>query len=588
MLILLQEDFIEEEGEGPYAYPPNRLHVLYFIHFLKLSEIMGLVLRQQFTVASEKSRRMNKNPDISHCDMALGAWMSNLPEELRYRVIDPCSHNFFVALLHLHYYTILCLLHRTNFKENSNIRQAEAYPSRGIAFQAAHMVARIIQNVKRANELRLVPAFIVYTLFSALIMLVYQSRSRTQSVVESAQRAISICMSALDEVGEQWMVGRMILKLFEKINQNKQIQDKLIKFFTPRQQQQQQQQQQQMQAQTSMGMNAPMNLYSNLSSQEVNNYVFQGSGNDNSGMSMYKQKASEAEYVTPPVPNLSYERSRTSTPVPAANGPAVMPRIERPESFNGRGANSETSERNPQLQDSTLSAQSYFSVVTPSSLAAGTQRQGQTDQTPGFIRSTGPSTPFQPSFSIPGTPPEFFLVTQSPQVSQAFFENFQPSQLFPDDIAQLLLNNGIYTAATGTNAAPMYPSQHMPGNPEIDLQAVDVSAQKPTWNVGDDRRTDASREVSVGVVSTASPVLMGPSYDMSGNALQDDQFNSMSNFPSSASSGMDSTLNGEMVPNSLNIGDWVQYLTMNGGGIDQAFTAELAELAQSTGMTINA
>src|SRR5690606_17844561 len=42
---------------------------------------------------------------------------------------------------------------------------------------------------------------------------------------------------------------------------------------------------------------------------------------------------------------------------------------------------------------------------------------------------TRPTTPFNPSFSVPGTPPDLYLVTRnSPNLSQAIWENFQPDQ----------------------------------------------------------------------------------------------------------------------------------------------------------------
>jgi hypothetical protein len=46
---------------------------------------------------------------------------------------------------------------------------------------------------------------------------------------------------------------------------------------------------------------------------------------------------------------------------------------------------------------------------------------------------TRPATPFNPSFSVPATPPDLYLVTRnSPNISQSLWENFQPDQLFPE------------------------------------------------------------------------------------------------------------------------------------------------------------
>jgi hypothetical protein len=47
---------------------------------------------------------------------------------------------------------------------------------------------------------------------------------------------------------------------------------------------------------------------------------------------------------------------------------------------------------------------------------------------------TRPATPFNPSFSVPATPPDLYLVTRnSPNLSQSIWENFQPDQLFPEN-----------------------------------------------------------------------------------------------------------------------------------------------------------
>jgi hypothetical protein len=47
---------------------------------------------------------------------------------------------------------------------------------------------------------------------------------------------------------------------------------------------------------------------------------------------------------------------------------------------------------------------------------------------------TRPTTPFNPSLSVPATSPELYLVTApDTHISQSAWENFQPHQLFPDD-----------------------------------------------------------------------------------------------------------------------------------------------------------
>src|SRR5579862_1979551 len=69
----------------------------------------------------------------------------------------------------------------------------------------------------------------VYSLFSALIMHVYQMRSNTPSVVAATQQRMKICMNALKEVSKVWLVAKMVHTLFESILGNKILEERLQK-----------------------------------------------------------------------------------------------------------------------------------------------------------------------------------------------------------------------------------------------------------------------------------------------------------------------------------------------------------------------
>jgi hypothetical protein len=100
----------------------------------------------------------------------------------------------------------------------------------------------------------------------------------------------------------------------------------------------------------------------------------------------------------PPAAQVSYERSRPQTP-------AVTP------------------SRDVQQQMPNMTATSPHMPRQNSDAFMGPSRSG-----------TRPTTPFNPSYSYPGTPPELFLVTRnSPNISQELWQNFQPDQLFPAD-----------------------------------------------------------------------------------------------------------------------------------------------------------
>lgn len=93
-----EDDFIDDEVDRPSDYPPDPIHVQFFLNYVKLCEIMGLVLSQQYSVASKAHR--NVAIDLTHSDMALADWLSHCPPSVKW---DPQHHHFWSALLHANY-----------------------------------------------------------------------------------------------------------------------------------------------------------------------------------------------------------------------------------------------------------------------------------------------------------------------------------------------------------------------------------------------------------------------------------------------------------------------------------------------------
>lgn len=96
--MISEEDFVEDEEGLPSEYPPDKIHVEFFMQYVRLCEIMGLVLSQQYSVAS-KARRLNAI-DLTHSDMALASWLQNCPKEVCW---EKPRHHFWSALLHSNY-----------------------------------------------------------------------------------------------------------------------------------------------------------------------------------------------------------------------------------------------------------------------------------------------------------------------------------------------------------------------------------------------------------------------------------------------------------------------------------------------------
>ena len=371
--MLTEDDFIEDEPDRPSEYPADPIHVQFFLQYVKLCEIMGLVLSQQYSVAS-KGRQRNAI-DLTHSDMALADWLQNCPKIVYWEMP---RHHFWSALLHSNYYTTLCLLHRAHMPPSGGRFPEESpYPSRNIAFQAAAMITSIVENLNAHNQLKYCPAFIVYSIFSALIMHVYQMRSPVPSIQQITQERLRSCMQAMKAVSRVWLVGKMVATLFESIIGNKNMEERLQKAAGKRHRKAHQ-------------------TLSQLEQQQNKEHKrkYDDMAIDFGATSLTHQE--------------SYERSRPQTPSASREG------------SNGNGNGNGTQQPN---------------VASSSSK----QQQPQGDTFMGGTTSrpqTRPSTPFNPSFSVPATPPDFYLVTRnSPNISQSLYENFQPDQLFPDSSA---------------------------------------------------------------------------------------------------------------------------------------------------------
>ncbi|TQS39141.1 hypothetical protein Golomagni_00335 [Golovinomyces magnicellulatus] len=490
--MVCENDFIEDENP---EFPTESLHVQFFLQYVKLCEIMGIVLSQQYSVAS-KARRQNAI-NLTHSDVALADWLRNCPKEIHW---NSTKHQFWSALLHSNYYTTLCLLHRAHMPpaSDNNIESYEinnSYPSRNIAFQAATMITSIIENLSSHDELRFCPAFMVYSLFSALILHIYQMRSSIQSVVQVTQQRIRICMSALKDVSRVWLVAKMVYTLFESILSNKVLEERLQKAAGTRHR----------------------NMAETVTDRTY--YVHQSAQTgevrpDGRGKRKYDDMALDFS-VNCPAPQESYERSRSQTP----------------SKISGREMN-------------------YGHIPsTVHQLASPNLPHNSDALTSGNLQSqTRPHTPFNP-FSVPATPPDFYLVTRnSPNLSQSIWENFQPDHLFPE------------------GSSNMCAAQFSPESSDQNLdQSLFSSLEAPTTSntfsqISQKVQSAGSREPHD---EMAQPDLTETEPQQSwqaGQKLSSREDNDLS--PRNSKSRISN--HGPAVPMTMNVEDWFQFIGFNG------------------------
>jgi hypothetical protein len=440
---------------------------------------------------------------------------------------------------------------------NNGNSDDEQYPSRNIAFRAAHAITSIVDNLVEHNELKYCPAFLsatspgycldftmadiehsVYSLFSALIMHIYQMRSENIQVVAETRERTKKCMDALKEVSQTWVVAKMVFTLFESILGNKKLEERFAKSAGRRHRSRKRQ-----------DNNNSATINNGNGTSGVNNDIINGINNNininssntgtNNGIKFNKaphtpanvpQQPTCSEPVkrkfhqmelgsmpTGPVPTMSYERSRPTTP-----GPLTVD-----------GSHSQT--QNPM----TPGGQSIKVDTMLGGTSTGPTSQGVTQ----------PTTPFNPMLSIPATPPDLFLVTRdrgSPTISQSLWENFQPNHLFPDDSGVAYLSP---------------PTAHLTLDPQLQPDeggygGISMAEMGPTLSL-DPNQKYPLQWGSDGNTFDPSQLDMG----RGGGQPQPQQ--QMSASPGSPDDTWSNSSTGGIVPTTLNVEDWYDFLFRN-------------------------
>ena len=314
-------------------------------------------------------------------------------------------------------------------------------------------------------------------------MHVYQMRSPLPSIVAATQSRIQICMYAMKEVSKVWLVAKMVHTLFESILGNKTLEERLQKAAGKRHKRPR------LESSQTMSREDPQ----------------------------LKRKYDDLElgFSGTPAPQVSYERSRPQTP-------AVTPSRE-------------------------LGA-SHSAAPATSSVSSGHLRQpNDTFMGSGNSRSnTRPPTPFNPSYSVPASPPELYLVTRnSPPISQSLWENFQPDQLFPDG------TNMSIPHFSNTNQQNLDPQlQVSMQSPNLQQHSQMPGQQLPSRGMRGSQ--DANSDANLQGVHQGGPALQVP------HVVQNQNWSN--HFGGEGSSPDDSWSNGssigQAVPATLNVEDW--------------------------------
>jgi hypothetical protein len=146
--MICEADFVEEGSDQP-----DPLHIQFFLQYVKICEIMDLVLLQNYSIYSRGWK--NDAMSLTQCDLALADWLQSCPPELRW---GQSRHNFWSAYIYCIYETTSCLLHRAHLPPVPSPPVSTSL-SRSPAFQSANAITSIMESLIAHDELRYSPPF---------------------------------------------------------------------------------------------------------------------------------------------------------------------------------------------------------------------------------------------------------------------------------------------------------------------------------------------------------------------------------------------------------------------------------------------
>ncbi|ODV85025.1 hypothetical protein CANARDRAFT_23579 [[Candida] arabinofermentans NRRL YB-2248] len=221
--MLEEDDFIDTLDDGtdePGISQLSKLEVDFFINRIKLSQTIRRILDNQATIKKLSAQKISFLPLLKESDMLMGMWLENLPENLQFRIDKGKSsspNNFYSAILALEYYSVLLLAHRSNIIRKSIIPTGEAsnggkssldyYPSWSITYKSAHIVTLIGDYFLKNNFIFKYNCFLIYSMTSASVMMVYHLYNNDKKISQIADKAILTCMSVLSRTAKKWPVA---------------------------------------------------------------------------------------------------------------------------------------------------------------------------------------------------------------------------------------------------------------------------------------------------------------------------------------------------------------------------------------------
>lgn len=213
----------ERDCDAPYPQENDKCEIgcktdkimEHFHPLIKLSEILGDVLRDIYTVKGRQQLKRMPSPDtiISNLDKALNNWMAKLPMSAKYR--PPNSRlaeegpipSLALCQIHMLYYTTLILLHRPFIPGPKQTIAPSVFPSRELCTYGANKILDIVVSLMKEQKITKVNNYTLYFMFTAGIIFINDASSSDTLAAFESKISINKIIHAMDTVETTWITS---------------------------------------------------------------------------------------------------------------------------------------------------------------------------------------------------------------------------------------------------------------------------------------------------------------------------------------------------------------------------------------------
>lgn len=205
--VLTIDDYIKyEPGNWDVNNEKDVMEAQYYIHYIRLSEVLGLVLAENYSIIPlpESKNHPRNSKAVEQLNMIMGYLYQSLPEYLRYNIHNPKSTNMYSCLIGSVYYTILYHINRVKF---SNIKKKGYNKYWGISFQSMFLSSMMAQSLSEQIEkgsVKILPSNVLYNTSLAMILLSFNTLSSNKIVSRTSKTQMEVCLSFLRRCHDYW------------------------------------------------------------------------------------------------------------------------------------------------------------------------------------------------------------------------------------------------------------------------------------------------------------------------------------------------------------------------------------------------